>query len=115
MCLFPVQINKPNSMAGLGSLSGIKFEGSVYSKLFGYHRSQMIVPCGKCTECLKRRQNDLATRAMREAAKRGSMHFLTLTYDNQYLPLQVRLERVDKESGEIFHDMPAREDTDYHR
>lgn len=62
------------------------------------------VPCGKCIECLKRRQNDLAARCAREALSKGSMSFVTLTYDNNTLPLSVRFRVIDKESGEIFQD-----------
>lgn len=65
-------------------------------------RREIVVPCGKCTECLKRRQLDLAVRAMREAEKRGSMVFCTLTYSNRYLPLQVTLRYADKDTGDII-------------
>lgn len=66
-----------------------------------------IVPCGKCTECLKKRQNDLAVRLQREAANRGSMVFLTLTYNDDTLPLSVRLVQIDRDTGEILYPYPA--------
>lgn len=62
----------------------------------------MLVPCGKCIECLKRKQNDLAVRCVREAERCGSMVFLTLTYDNDRLPVSCATELVDKETGEVF-------------
>lgn len=65
------------------------------------------VPCGKCIDCLKKRQNDLAVRVAREAAARGSMHFLTLTYNEDTLPLQCTLVQVDKETGEVSYPLPS--------
>lgn len=62
------------------------------------------VPCGKCVECMKAKQNDLAVRAYIEANKRGSMHFLTLTYSDDYLPLAKRVYMADKSTGEVYSD-----------
>ena len=111
-CLHPITISKPNPCAGLGALEGLCYIPSPkgddlfiraprYSRLYGYNTLRMTVSCGKCINCLKRRQNSLAVRCMREAAKRGSMCFLTLTYDNEYLPLAISIESVNKDTGEI--------------
>lgn len=110
-CLHPLLINKPSKRPELGKMvSGYNFvshpgyemfvKSPRVSKLYGFYRDKMIVSCGKCVECLKKRQSSLSVRCMREAAKRGSMCFLTLTYDNFYLPLQISLESVNKDSGE---------------
>lgn len=61
----------------------------------------MVVPCGKCMECLKRKQKDIAGRCVIEANARGSMHFLTLTYNEETLPVGVTFEVVQKSSGEV--------------
>ena len=73
-----------------------------------FKTDQIVVPCGHCIECLRRRQNDLATRVAREADKMGSFHFLTLTYRDSMLPLSVSLFEVNKVTGEclenyVFH------------
>lgn len=68
--------------------------------------NQITVPCGKCVECLKKRQNDLAVRCMREAEKRGSMVFATLTYNESSLPLACSLRTVDMETGELISQTP---------
>ena len=99
-CLNPVQV--PVKMRPTTLQKHYRLE-----KLYGVSSHDVLVPCGKCIECLKKRQNDLAVRAMREASKRGSMCFLTLTYNETSLPLHVRLERVDKETGECYHDYPS--------
>ena len=65
------------------------------------------VPCGRCLDCLKKRQNDLAVRVAREASARGSMHFLTLTYNEDTLPLQCTLVQVDKDTGEVSYPLPS--------
>lgn len=51
------------------------------------HYKLQKVPCGKCIECVKRRQNDIAVRVATEAQNYNSMHFVTLTYDNEHVPL----------------------------
>ena len=58
------------------------------------------VPCGKCIECLKARQNALVSRALEESQKRGSFVFLTLTYSDEYLPIAQSLWRASKDTGE---------------
>ena len=64
--------------------------------------NKRFVACGKCAECLRTKQNDLAARCVRQAQLSGSMHFLTLTYNDDFLPFSMVLERVDKTSGEVF-------------
>lgn len=71
-------------------------------KATGYYSSYLIpVSCGKCAACLHRRQSDLAARCVQQAKLSGSMQFLTLTYDEQHLPLSMVLECVDKSTGEV--------------
>lgn len=59
------------------------------------------VPCGKCINCLKNRQNALVSRCLEESEKRGSFVFLTLTYADEYLPIAQSLWRCSKETGEV--------------
>lgn len=63
-------------------------------------RLALVVPCGHCVECLKMRQQSFATRVYREAVKGDKLFFVTLTYNNEHLPLAKRLVRIDKDSGE---------------
>lgn len=72
-----------------------------------YRFNLLRIPCGKCSECLKAKQNDIAVRAFIEAKKKGSMHFVTLTYDDDNLPFAKRLYMVDKLTGELFSDSLA--------
>lgn len=50
---------------------------------------QVFVPCGKCSECLKHAGNDFAVRVIRECQNCKGFHFVTLTYDDDHLPLMV--------------------------
>lgn len=47
------------------------------------------VPCGKCVACRRRKQNEWAFRCMVEARHSASSYFVTLTYDDHYLPLSL--------------------------
>lgn len=44
------------------------------------------VPCYKCLVCQDNRRNDWATRCELEARRSGSSFFITLTYEDSYLP-----------------------------
>lgn len=65
------------------------------------HPQSLSVPCGKCIECLRARQSDLAARCVREADRAGSMAFVTLTYDEQNVPLSAYPILVSEDSGEV--------------
>lgn len=48
---------------------------------------QTPVPCGKCPECKKRRASAWSFRLMKEYERAESGSFVTLTYDNDNIPL----------------------------
>ena len=55
----------------------------------------ILVPCGKCIECLNKKQNEWFTRLYSEALMHSSFIFFTLTYSDKHLPLI-----VDSQTGE---------------
>lgn len=63
----------------------------------------MLVPCGKCVECKKDRQNETAVLCVREAEKRGTFEFVTLTYSNDTIPMYYVVGDVDEDTGELFY------------
>lgn len=68
----------------------------------GYQRNnEVVVPCGKCAECLKKRQNDIMCRCYAQGKEAKSMHFITMTYKEEELPIAQTIYKVDKETGEI--------------
>ena len=60
----------------------------------------LVVPCGKCFACTKARQDNFACRIRAEADKRGKLSLVTLTYNEDSLPLVSTLWQVDKSTGE---------------
>lgn len=48
---------------------------------------RIVHPCGRCPNCLKRKRNDWISRFYEEMKKHDFCQFLTLTYDDEHLPL----------------------------
>lgn len=53
-----------------------------------------LVPCGKCYACLNRKRSSLSLKLHLEESHSNYCYFLTLTYDNDHLPL-FRLDDSD--------------------
>ena len=74
-----------------------------------------FVPCGKCEECVKDRQNEYVIRTVEEAQKKGNPWFITLTYSEENVPfvfdlidgelLEDEYYCIDKESGEVLENL----------
>jgi len=47
----------------------------------------ITVPCGKCPDCRRNRINGWAFRLEQEEKRCISAHFITMTYDNEFLPI----------------------------
>lgn len=60
--------------------------------------NEAVVPCGKCYYCLQNYRNMWITRLKAEYLSCVNGQFVTLTYDNDHLPMQ---ELVNSETGEI--------------
>lgn len=60
---------------------------------------ELVVPCGKCLACLKNKQSSMVVRCRREAEQRGSFAFMTLTYDDDHLPIVESMWRVNLHDG----------------
>ena len=58
------------------------------------------IPCGKCINCLKNKQYAMVSRCLAESSKRGTFSFVTLTYNNETLPIAQSLWRASKVTGE---------------
>lgn len=71
-CLHPICIRAPELKIGLRVRQ-------VYT----------LVPCGKCPDCLKKRQQDWSIRIQKETdnclKNGGSAYFITITYDDEHL------------------------------
>lgn len=69
-------------------------------------RSHLIVPCGKCPQCLSQAQDEWFLRTWSEIKKYndagGKVVFVTLTYNSKNLPVYTDVyESVDPDTGEL--------------
>lgn len=62
------------------------------------------VPCGHCPACLNYRSWRLSRRCVMESNNPNSMYpvFVTFTYCDKFLPLFIRRQLIDKETGEVY-------------
>lgn len=61
--------------------------------------SKVLVPCGKCEGCLKKKQSDWISRLYVESLMSLSSFFVTLTYDENHLPFP---EGVNVKDVQLF-------------
>lgn len=51
------------------------------------HMPEIPIPCGKCPQCLMRKTSAWSFRIMEENKVSKSAYFITLTYDNEHVPI----------------------------
>lgn len=61
---------------------------------------ERVVPCGRCNACLVRSRMEWSLRLQEEARVSKDSYFITLTYDNDHLPI---LECVEPDTGACFY------------
>lgn len=80
----------------------LRIPATLSDRLQGYSSDSVVtIPCGRCCECMKRKQNSIRFRVYNEAKKRGTMDFVTLTYNDDSLPIAQSFWIIDKDSGEM--------------
>lgn len=55
-----------------------------------------LIPCGHCSECVKKRQSGYLVRCLEEAKKRGNLWFVTLTYSDDHITLVDGLKSLNR-------------------
>jgi len=67
-------------------------------------KRERYVPCGKCGYCLKNRKEDWQFRIANEMKYCDSVYFVTLTYSDEYVPIQygTGLEILSKDDLQNF-------------
>lgn len=58
-----------------------------YKNLKNVLQPATLVPCGKCSACIKKRISGWSFRLKREALTSLSAYFITLTYDAEHIPI----------------------------
>lgn len=79
MCLYPVKIPDPRAREDMTD--------TVYPPI--------VVSCGKCVECLQQHANEWAHRIVDECKQHEQNCFITLTYNDDYKPLNGSLVKRD--------------------
>lgn len=74
-CWYPITVPKHHNVRN-------KRNGLLYTRVYG----RMSVPCGRCPACRRRKQNEWAFRMLEEAKNTRLTAFVTLTYDDEFLP-----------------------------
>ncbi len=94
MCLRPVKIFNP-------TLSLDRYDKTFdLDKLKAIYGDKLYinVPCGKCEACIERKSNEWATRIYHEWLMSDTAYFCTLTYAEEFLPINVvTMRSVDRE------------------
>lgn len=80
MCLHPIEIRRKNS---LGKVSSV------------------VVPCGKCEQCRASYQSKFAALSVLECLNHSSVAFVTLTYDQEHLPVAISEPDVHLEKEDV--------------
>lgn len=96
MCLNPVSVRlKPDSS-----------RSTVLARLFPQEvfvsPEEILVPCGKCAECVRNRQDMIMARIHSESKNWSRLHFLTLTYRDENIPLAKSLWKVNRDTSEYI-------------
>lgn len=60
-----------------------------------------VVPCGKCAECVKKKQAEFAALSLHQGLKSGSLHFFTFTYRNETIPVAITEDPFDDDNRHI--------------
>ena len=76
----------------------------VFSRELGYVDMPMTAACGQCIGCRLERSRQWATRCVHEASLHENNCFITLTYEDQFLPLSEThgLPEVRKRDFQLF-------------
>lgn len=78
-CLHPINLRVKNNTCNI----------------LGY-KQFILVPCGKCVECLKRKQNDWSVRCMEQFKSSKFGCFVTLTYRDDNVPTIVNVDTGER-------------------
>lgn len=60
------------------------------------------VPCGKCADCVKKKQAEFSALALHQGLKSGSLHFFTFTYNNGSIPVAITEDPFDDDNRHII-------------
>lgn len=100
MCNSPIKISNPYYRADHGSSLPVGDARLLHDCSSRY----IEVPCGKCSECIRARQNDIVQRVQMES-RNSYIFFCTLTYDDAHLPWYIEDDGSFRVAYADFHDL----------
>lgn len=102
MCTHPIYIKNPKA-GRLQYLPSWNYDWK--GRYFDTSLSGFTVPCGKCLDCLHRKQMSRVPQYVRELEQHKDNVFVTLTYRNSRVPLALSIQdkrfSVDYDTGEV--------------
>lgn len=115
MCLSPFRATRDYDIVTNGTYQ----KKEKYGKIRLSSEGELLLPCGKCSECISKRAFDWATRCRHEISEHDDNTFITLTYDNENLenidflnfkkPFQLFLKRLRKKTKKKLRYMVSHE------
>ena len=63
----------------------------------------LLVPCGSCLECREKRKDEWAFRLYQESLVSKSVFFVTLTYDDEHVPIVGQSMSVSRSDIQKYH------------
>lgn len=97
MCIRPVQISHQAKRL-TERLNALNVRGRFESSPLDY----FLVPCGKCPECIKTRQNHHAYKLYQRIKDYSTCYHITFTYRPEALPFSLTYNYVDYDTGETW-------------
>ena len=73
-----------------------------YNPLYKCIVDYIEIPCGKCIGCRLQQSREWATRIMLESQDHDENWFVTLTYDDDHIPVIDFAKSVDEDTGELL-------------
>lgn len=103
-CLRPVELRQQVIMCNGAKIPPHKLE---FYRAKGYHpkitEEKVTVPCGKCEACLSNRAAQWSFRLEQELKHSvGACYFITLTYDEDHVPIENNVRTFNKEHVQIL-------------
>lgn len=74
---------------------------------YSVHRNYIELPCGRCIGCRLKYSRDWADRCIMEMPYHESSFFVTLTYDNEHIPVNPYFESMDDMEDGVCLESPT--------
>lgn len=100
-CLLPrvaIQEKEGEKPKFLRGTTGYEF----YLRSFSKTARVLLIPCGYCVNCLKRKSQEWTSRLLKEAENHKYCYFITLTYDTIYNDETGEIKDINKRDLQLF-------------